>query len=207
MTPAERRRHVVSTAAELFDDAGYTRVTMGDIAESVGIAKPTLYHYFKSKDDILLAVHEEFIELLIARHEERRLLGAPPEALLLEVMADVLGLMQTHRGHVRVFFEHHRELPAEARASLRAQRDRYEDSVQSLFVAAQRAGTFVDIDPRLATLATFGMCNWAYQWFRSGGRYSPRDVAEQFWLILLGGVASPGTLPALLAPTGLHRPE
>lgn len=192
MTPEERRALVVATAAELFDKAGYTHVTMGDIANSVGLAKPTLYHYFKSKDEILLAVHEEFIDLLISRHEARQRRGSPPESMLLEVMADVLGLMQTHRGHVRVFFEHHRELPEDARTALRAKRDRYERSVQELFVAAQRAGTFNDLDPRLATLATFGMCNWAYQWYRSGGRYTPREVAEQFWLVLLHGVAAPG---------------
>lgn len=196
MTPEERRELIVATAAELFDDAGYTHVTMGDIATSVGLAKATLYHYFRSKDEILLAVHEEFIGLLISRHDARQGRGAAPESLLLEVMADVLGLMQTHRGHVRVFFEHHRELPEEARRELRAKRDRYERSVQELFVAAQRAGTFGDLDPRLSTLATFGMCNWAYQWYRSGGRYTPREVAEQFWTLLLRGVAAPGALPA-----------
>lgn len=198
MTPDERRRLVVATAAELFDDAGYTHVTMGDIAKSVGIAKPTLYHYFTSKDEILLAVHEEFIDLLISRHGARQRRGAPPEVLLLEVMADVLELMQTHRGHVRVFFEHHRELPEAARAALRDRRDQYERSVQELFVVAQQAGVFTELDPRLATLATFGMCNWAYQWYRAGGRYTPREVAEQFWRILLGGVAVPASLPALL---------
>jgi hypothetical protein len=30
--------------------------------------------------------------------------------VLLGAMTDIFGLMETHRGHVRVFFEHHREL-------------------------------------------------------------------------------------------------
>lgn len=207
MTPAERRALVVTTAADLFDRDGYTHVTMGDIAESVGLAKPTLYHYFRSKDDILLAVHEVFIDLLVSRHDARQHRGAAPEAQLLEVMTDVLGLMQTHRGHVRVFFEHHRELPEAARAALREKRDRYERSVQELFIAAQQAGTFTAVDPRLATLATFGMCNWAYQWYRSGGRYSPRQVAEQFWQILTAGVAVPGALAAVPLADACDPPD
>jgi AcrR family transcriptional regulator len=194
MSPEERRGQVVSAAAELFDSEGYTHVTMGDIAQNVGIAKPTLYHYFDSKDDILLAIHEEFIDLLINRHSERRLSDLPPELLLLEAMGDILELMETHRGHVRVFFEHHRDLPAEARAAIREKRDCYEGAVQAVFDEAAKTGSFAPLDSRLSALAMFGMCNWAYQWYRPGGTLTPRQVAERFWRILVCGV---GDLPLL----------
>jgi AcrR family transcriptional regulator len=116
----ERRQEIVRTAADLFDRAGYSSTTMEDIAHAVGIAKPTLYHYFKSKDEILFWIHEEFIDLLINRHEQRLQALLDPNQLLLEVMADILELMETHRGHVRVFFEHHRELPILDRETIRA---------------------------------------------------------------------------------------
>jgi AcrR family transcriptional regulator len=197
MSPDERRAQVVAAAAGLFDTAGYTRVTMGDIAQDVGIAKPTLYHYFNGKDDILLAIHEEFIDLLIGRHEARRLSDATPEALLLEAMGDILELMETHRGHVRVFFEQHRELPKAARAAIREKRDRYEKAVEALFVDAQRTHAFVELDSHLAALAMFGMCNWAYQWYRPGGSLAAREVAERFWRILVGGVGDPRLVQSL----------
>ena len=44
----------------------------------------------------------------------------------LGAMKDILSLMVTHRGYVRVFFEHHRELPPEAKRYVTAQRDAYE---------------------------------------------------------------------------------
>ena len=69
MSPAERRQQIISLAAGLFDQSGYSSTTMDDIAREVGVAKPTLYHYFPSKDDILHAIHEEFIDLLMSRHE------------------------------------------------------------------------------------------------------------------------------------------
>ena len=40
----------------------------------------------------------------------------------------------------------------------------------------------------LTTLAVFGMCNWAYQWYRSNGRLSSRVVAEFFFDLLVNGL-------------------
>jgi AcrR family transcriptional regulator len=200
MSAEERQQQIVTTAAELFDQAGYANTTMHDIAEAVGVAKPTLYHYFQSKDEILHWIHEEFIDLLIVSHEKRLGAGLRPEQLLLEVMADILELMETHRGHVRVFFEHYRELPADAQEPIRSKRDHYESMVRDLFREGIRTGVFRDTDPRLATLATFGMCNWAYQWYRSGGEFRPREIAYQFWGYLMDGVGRPRELGAPILP-------
>ncbi len=170
---------------------------MDDIALAVGVAKPTLYHYLYSKDRILSAIHEEFIDLLISRHDERATAGLMPEQLLLEVMADILELMETHRGHVRVFFNHHRELPEEVQATMRAKRDAYEQMVENLYVEGMAAGTFRKADATLASLATFGMCNWAYQWFRPGGPMRTPELAYQFWGFLVHGLENPETRLAL----------
>jgi len=189
MSSAARRQQIVTLAAELFDEGGYSSTTMDDIARGVGVAKPTLYHYFPSKDEILHAIHEEFIDLLIDRHEQRATTGLGPEQLLLEVMADILELMETHRGHVRVFFEHHRELPASEREAIRVKRDKYEGFVEDLIAEGVSKGAFRETDAHLATLATFGMCNWAYQWYRAGGPLRSREVAYQFWNYLVYGIA------------------
>jgi TetR/AcrR family transcriptional regulator, cholesterol catabolism regulator len=192
MTVEERRQQIVETAAELFDAAGYASTTMDDLAAAVGVAKPTLYHYFQRKEDILHSIHEEFIDLLVGRHEARLGAGLGPEQLLLEVMADLLELMETHHGHVRVFFEHHRELSAEAQVPIKHKRDAYEQMVQDLFSRGVVSGAFRPVDVRLATLATFGMCNWAYQWYRSTGELRSREIAYQFWSFLVLGLGARG---------------
>lgn len=190
MSAAERRQQIIARAAGLFDQSGYSHASMDDIAREVGVAKPTLYHYFQSKDDILHAIHEEFIDLLIERHEARSDTGLRPEQLLLEAMADILELMQTHRGHVRVFFEHHRELPTEARESVKVKRDHYEKTVEDLIAQGIENGVIRETDVHLAALATFGMCNWAYQWFRESGRLRSREVAYQFWNYIIYGLGT-----------------
>jgi AcrR family transcriptional regulator len=184
----DRRRQIVGLAADLFDRHGYSKVTMEQIALSAGIAKPTLYHYFRGKDEILRSIHESFMDVLLERHTERQRLGLVATDLLLGVMTDILGLMQTHRGHVRVYFEHHRELPQAVRDQIRAKRARYEELVRAAVHDGIAAGQFRDVDPDTATLAIFGMCNWAYQWWRPEAGADPARTALRMWDIVMHGL-------------------
>ena len=195
-TAADRRRaEIIALSATLFDQHGYSSVSMEQIALAAGLAKPSLYHYFRGKDEILSGIHETFIDILLERQDQRRQLDLPADVVLLGAMTDIFGLMETHRGHVRVFFNHHRELPEEAQATMRAKRDAYELMVENLYVEGMAAGTFRKADPKLASLATFGMCNWAYQWFRPGGPMRTREIAYQFWGFLVHGLENTDTRP------------
>src|SRR5260370_17133530 len=100
-----KRNQVVDKAAELFDAAGYHNTGVADIAAAAGISKPTLYHYFAGKDEILFWIHEDFMEKLIERQEKRGRISMPPSACILELMADMLAVTATRPG-VRVFHEH-----------------------------------------------------------------------------------------------------
>ncbi|MDO8212604.1 TetR/AcrR family transcriptional regulator [Conexibacter sp. CPCC 206217] len=186
-----RRDDVIRQSATLFDERGYHSTSMEDIASAVGVRKPTLYHYVQSKDEILYWIHEEFIDLLISRQERRMSTAMSPEQLVLEVMGDILELMETHRGHVRVFFEHHRELPTDEHAAIAAKRERYESAVAAVIQRGVDEGAFRPVDVKLATLALFGICNWAYQWYRADGPLRSREVAYVFWDLLLNGLANP----------------
>jgi TetR/AcrR family transcriptional regulator, cholesterol catabolism regulator len=201
----KRRHEIVQKAAELFDDVGYHVTSMDDIARAVGLAKPTLYHYFPSKESILLAVHEEFISLLLTRQRSRESdMDRPVVELLYEVMFDIIDLMRTHHGHVRVFFEHHRELTGDALQRTLAARDTYFASVQSLLERGQETGLVVG-DAHLSTLALFGMCNWAYQWYHANGVWTTQDVARYFHRVLLTGIGvgvDPDAALALVASAG-----
>jgi TetR/AcrR family transcriptional regulator, cholesterol catabolism regulator len=191
-----RRTQVIALAAELFDERGYTNVSMEQLAIAAGIAKPTLYHYFRAKDEILRGIHEEFIDLLLERQQERQALALSPADLLLGAMTDILGLMETHRGHVRVFFEHYRELPDAVREDIRVKRDRYQSLVRDAVADGIRAGVFREVDADIATLSVFGMCNWAYQWWRPGGGADPAHTAQRMWDLVMRGILAPSARPA-----------
>jgi TetR/AcrR family transcriptional regulator, cholesterol catabolism regulator len=185
----QRLREIIDRSADLFDKRGYDRVSMDDIADAVGLAKPSLYHYVKSKDNILSLIHEEFMDFVFQTYDARSGQSLSMRQELIAVMADILGLMRSHRGHVRVFFEHHRQLPPNARRSIAAQRDRYESRVRHVIDMGIRSGEFKAVDSRLATLALFGMCNWAYQWYDSAGKLSPGQIADRFGTYFLYGIA------------------
>lgn len=186
----DRRAEIVAAAAGLFDRGGYSNASMDELAAVVGIAKPTIYYYFRSKEAILFEIHEAFITLLIDKHKVRMAAGMGPRQELLEVMGDILELMETHRGHVRVFFEHHRELPPENRKIVAAQRDEYHAMVKQVVQDGVDAGELRDVDVELTTLALFGMCNWAYQWYGSGGHLRPREIAYVLYGILFHGIGA-----------------
>lgn len=65
--PEVRKQEIVKAARSLFQTKEYDQATMQDLIESVGIAKGTVYHYFKSKKELLEAVIEDMVaENLIA---------------------------------------------------------------------------------------------------------------------------------------------
>jgi TetR/AcrR family transcriptional regulator, cholesterol catabolism regulator len=186
-----RRAHIIGLAAELFDRGGYASVSMEQIAVAAGLAKPTLYHYFRSKEDILRGIHEAFIDPLLTRQEERRGLQLAPADQLLGAMTDILGLMETRRGYVRVFFEHYRELSGPVRREIRVKRNRYQQLVRDAVTQGIDDGTFRGVDPDVATMAVFGMCNWAYQWWRPGSGMDSALTAQELWDIVIRGLAAP----------------
>lgn len=195
MSTDQRRHDIVGRAADLFEASGYASSSMGQIGAAAGLAKPTLYHYFASKDEILFAIHDEFMSLLTDRMAARDGSTLSPTARVQAVIADILGLMQTHGGHVRVFFEHYRELPPERQAQIRVRRDKYEQEVQASIEEGIATGEFRTVDSRLTTLALFGMCNWAYQWYRVDGSRTPDQIAAEFADLLVHGMADPGGTP------------
>jgi TetR/AcrR family transcriptional regulator, cholesterol catabolism regulator len=186
-----RRAEVIALAADLFDRSGYASISMEQIAAAAGMAKPTLYHYFRSKDEILRGIHESFIGTLLQRQDERVRLGLAPADLLLGAMTDIFGLMETHRGYLRVFFEHYRELPDAARREIRVKRDRYERLIRDAVDQGIRVGAFRGVDPDAATMAVFGICNWAYQWWRPGGGQDPALMAQKMWDLIVRGLSVP----------------
>jgi TetR/AcrR family transcriptional regulator, cholesterol catabolism regulator len=191
-----RRADIIRLAAELFDQRGYASVSMEQIALAAGLAKPTLYHYFRSKEEILRGIHEAFIDPLLARQEKRRRLQLAPADQLLGAMTDILGLMETRRGYVRVFFEHYRELSEPVRADIRMKRNRYQWLIRDAVTEGIGDGTFRGVDPEVATMAVFGMCNWAYQWWRPGSGVDSALTAQKLWDIVVRGIG----VPAIRAP-------
>lgn len=61
----ERKNEILDIAERLFAQKGFDYTSTNDILNEVGIARGTLYYYFKSKEDILDSVIERITKQLI----------------------------------------------------------------------------------------------------------------------------------------------
>lgn len=188
---AERRRQdITAVAATLFHDVGYHETGLRQIAAAAAMSKPTLYHYFQNKDDILYAIHDEFIDLIIARHEDMIRTPGSMQNYLRGVMSMIMDIVDSHGAHLRVFFEHYRELRPEYRESLSAKRDQYYESVQRIVADGVANGEFRPVDVPLVTMGIFGMCNWATNWYRHDGHRTPHEIADTFFDVVVRGLGT-----------------
>lgn len=65
--PLERRSEIIDAAHELFQKKGYDKVTMQDVMNRLEIAKGTIYHYFRSKQQLLEAVIDKISEKMMSQ--------------------------------------------------------------------------------------------------------------------------------------------
>jgi AcrR family transcriptional regulator len=185
----DRRAQILDVATTLFEADGYHSTSLEGIAREVGVAKASLYYYFKSKEDLLVALHQEMMVLLLDRQTEQMAdQTMSRESVLRGIMQDIVGLMESHPGRLRIFFEAYRELPAPVRAEVAAQRRHYRQSVAKLISQGIAAGEFRECDPELTSLAVLGMCNWCYQWYRVDGSLSAKQIADNFHELIMAAL-------------------
>ncbi len=81
----ERRTEILDVANRLFISKGYAATTVNDILGEIGIAKGTFYHYFESKEQVLEAINDRFVDLICTRTDDVMRSNLPPSGKLLGV--------------------------------------------------------------------------------------------------------------------------
>ena len=61
----ERRKEIIEVSSRLFAEKGFDSCSINDILREVNIAKGTFYYYFKSKEEVLDAITQEGIQLIM----------------------------------------------------------------------------------------------------------------------------------------------
>lgn len=102
--PQVRRNEILDTAQALFIEKGFMNVTIGDIAQRVGIARPTLYEYFTDKTQIIVGI----VDRAIASFEISAPRGETLQQRLTHVAADMLRAFDANRAIYALIF---REAP------------------------------------------------------------------------------------------------
>lgn len=184
----QRVKDIVHEAARLFDKVGYHTANMEMLAEAVQMRKPTLYHYIKSKEEILLRIHQTLIDDLAIKHQVRLEQGDNREKLLLGILTDILRAIADNRGYVRAFLEHYRELDPAMREQISGKRQAYLERVTDLIADGVAAGVYHTDDVMLSTMFLLGQVNWAYQWYTPGESPAPEVIAQKMLDTFLYGL-------------------
>jgi TetR/AcrR family transcriptional regulator, cholesterol catabolism regulator len=67
--------------------------------------------------------------------------------------------------------------------------------MRSAIARGEQDGTFREIDTGAATMAVFGICNWAYQWWRPGAGADPAVIAQKMWDLMIRGLSAAPSRP------------
>jgi len=185
-----RRLKILDAAARQFDEVGYHNTSMNAIAAASGIRKPTLYHYFTSKTEILLGVHDVLIDHMLEMHQEvADSSDLTPSQKIYEIIRDILSLQITHRGYVKAYVENTGELTTEMRRDVNRRRRRYQDLLRQVLQSGIDGGQFRETNAELTAIAIFGMVNWGYQWYGRGDYLPLETVATHFHDLVMSGLS------------------
>jgi len=151
----DKRRQLLDAAVRVFARKGFHASRVGDIAEEAGVAHGLLYHYFKSKDEVLQAVFQENWRLLVARIESVEETDEPAADQLRHISAIVLRTWLHLPDVVRVVVQEFGRSPelAERIGELTLPID----ALQRVIARGIESGEFRrDIDPTFAATVVYG---------------------------------------------------
>jgi AcrR family transcriptional regulator len=100
----EFRREILDAARELFLSDGYEKFSMRRLAKKIGYSPPTIYLYFKDKDDLLFAICEEFSEHFITHLNHIRSHWNDPLDTLRQALLYRIDFGLNNPDQYRVFF-------------------------------------------------------------------------------------------------------
>ncbi|MGC5701036.1 TetR family transcriptional regulator [Pseudomonas sp. NFXW11] len=183
--PESARGKLLQTAAHLFRNKGYERTTVRDLASAVGIQSGSIFHHFKSKDDILRAVMQETIHYNTAlMRAELAEAGSVRERVLALIRCELQSIMGGSGEAMAVLVYEWRSLSPEGQVAVLALRDIYEQIWLQVLGEAKDAG-FIRGDVFITRRFLTGALSWTTTWFRAQGSMTLEQLAEEALLLVL----------------------
>lgn len=150
------KERLVSAAVQMFAADGYAAVGLDDIAQSVGIAGPSIYHHFDSKLDLLIEAVRRAAQDLQSGLAEAMKASADAESRLLQLLdsyidvvarePDLLALLVTELDHLDV------ESRTVALATQRQYLDRWVELIQGIQPGAERKAVRIRVHAAMTVI-------------------------------------------------------
>ncbi|HWF52830.1 MAG TPA: TetR/AcrR family transcriptional regulator [Solirubrobacteraceae bacterium] len=202
--PRERRRkkrdeEVLSAAAKVFAERGYADASVQDVADELGILKGSLYHYIRTKEDLLFWLLEE------AHRDVEEILEAvaaveglnPLERIELYVRRQVVYNLENLQ-RVSIYYDDLDRLSDLRRKRIVDRRAVHDRFITRLIAEAQEQGLAdPTVDAKLLSNCVFATIIWTYRWYKPRGGASRETVVDVCAKYAIGGITGgPGFIPA-----------
>ncbi len=189
----QKREHLLHAALAMFKKKPFDKVTVEDIAGEAGVSKGVVYLYFKSKDELYMALLEHvFTELFeeFATHPE---IDDPVEQIE-HVLLEGLEPWEQETEFMRFFIFYWGKntgtktdlaIQKKLRNSFRHNREHIEE----IYLRGVESGVFKEFDPKHVSTVVMAISEFIpMQWILDPGAFSLKDAGKEALDIFLKGI-------------------
>lgn len=189
------RVEILAAASEAFMRLGYARASIDEIADLLGATKGRVYHYYRSKADILMDVHRHVLDLMMTGVAPLAKGDGRPAEILRAMVHKHAMLVMENLSFTRVALPNTTDLlVAEKRDFVREinkARAQYEQMFVDVLERGMAEGAFRKADAALLAKPLLGSLNWTVIWYNDkkwGADRSRQEIADIVTDYTMGGV-------------------
>ncbi|MEP6068359.1 MAG: TetR/AcrR family transcriptional regulator [Paracoccaceae bacterium] len=162
---ADKRRQIRSCAARLFAEQGFDGASMNSVAQSCGVSKANIYHYYDSKTALLFDLLDNHLRDLRDTVFQSANADNHPEDQLRDTISAVLSAYEGADNEHKIQLSAMSSLPKDLQNTLQEyQREMVAALSSILFALAPDVFYKNPSKLRATTMSVFGMLNWHYMW-------------------------------------------
>lgn len=185
---ALKREAVLNTAVRFFNEKGFHATSLDDVAVALNVTKPTIYYYFRSKDEILFdCVKQGLAQVREAAERVEARGGTGRERL--ESLAYDYAICMTQPFCICITRTADHEMSPESRDRFRALKREIDVMMRKVVLDGIADGSLASGSERMITFTMAGALNWVARWFDPNGQMTPEDIANDVVRILMNGLA------------------
>jgi len=210
---------ILRTSARIFAEKSYHSTSMRDISRATGVSLAGLYHYCKSKEELLFLIQDHCFGRVLARLEQRiKRIDDPFEKLRIFI-DNHLSFFAANMSEMKVLSHEAESLEGELHAHVSNKKRQYTRLARKILSDLQlnavassksrephrnsdRPRMNSRVDLTVATYALFGMMNWIYNWYDPQGKLPVSQLVDNITRLFLNGFLSKANEPVALASSG-----
>lgn len=182
----ERQQGILDAAAAMFAKHGFNGTSIAALADSCGVSKALLYHYYDSKEALLYDMLLVHCKLLSETASNATKQSDKPEEQLRSLVRALMELYMSSRDKHVVLLNDLHCLPEAQQIEVKEEERKVLQEIKDLIIKLRP-----DLKPPQVTSLTMylmGAVNWTYTWFKPQGQVTAGEFADLATATFLNGI-------------------